>query len=263
MSRQPPATPRPSATVLVAREGAKAPEILLVRRRAGDALGDSYTFPGGVIDPDEPASRPVCAGLSAARANAILGVDNGLDYYSAAIRELFEETGVLLARDNEGRWPADVDAYGAARTAVDRGELPWPEFLRREGLCMAVDALHYFAWWQTPVVSPKRWTTRFFAAALPPGPVAMHDGKELTDSRWLTARQALALGRAGELALPQPTRRNLDLIAELGSVAALLDWAGRRHLAGIKRICPVQVFVDGRELYPIPGDPHYPEESAR
>ena len=259
MSGRSPPTPRPSATVVVLRAGEERPEILLVRRRAGDAFGESYTFPGGVIDPDEPDSRPVCSGLPEDEANAILGVDNALDYYSAAIRELFEETGILLARDDDGHWPADIEAYTDERIAVDMGKLPWPAFLRNAGLCMAVDALYYFAWWQTPVVAPKRWTTRFFAAALPPGQEARHDGRELTDSRWLTARAAIELDKAGDIVLPQPTRRNLGLLADFETVHDALEWAGRRHRSGIEKICPIQVFVDGEELYPIPGDAHYPE----
>jgi len=255
-----PATPKPSATVAMVRQGADAPEILLVRRRAGDAFGNAYTFPGGVVDHDERYAHFLCDGRSPEDAEQILQIEDGLDYYSAAIRELFEETGILLARDADGNWPADVGAFAEQRVAVDRCELPWPEFLRNEGLCMAADALHYFAWWVTPVNSPKRWSARFFVAELPPGQDAEHDGKELTDSRWLTATDALALYRAGKLKLPQPTRRNLGLMAPYATVEALLAWARARHLSGIPRICPVQVFVDGEELYPIPGDPHWPQQ---
>ena len=257
-----PATPKPSATVVIVRDGDTAPEILLVRRRAGDAFGNSYTFPGGVVDHDERNAHIVCDGRSDEEADAVLGVRDGLDYYSAAIRELFEETGILIARDNDGNWPTDAGAFAEQRVAVDRCEIAWPDFLRNHGLCMAGDALHYFAWWITPVASPKRWTTRFFVAELPPGQDAEIDGKELTDSRWLKAEDALSLYHAGELKLPQPTRRNLELIREFTSVDALIDWARSRHQAGIDSICPIQVFVDGREMYPIPGDPHYPESGA-
>ena len=258
-----PASPRPSATIVMVRDSDVGPEVLLVKRRAGYAFGNAYAFPGGVIDPDESAARPVCAGMSEDDANSALGVENGLDYYSAVIRELFEETGILLARDADGNWPAEVSAFSEQRSAVDHGELAWPKFLRDAGLCMAVDALHYFAWWITPVVSPTRWTTRFFIAALPPGQVAEHDGKEVTDSRWLKPKDALALRLAGEIKMPQPTRRNLDLLADFETVDAILQWAGSRQSSGIASICPVQVFVDGQELYPIPGDEHYPAaESA-
>lgn len=261
MTQPAPATPRPSATIVMVRASDAGPEVLLVKRRAGDAFGNAYTFPGGVIDPDESDARPVCSGLSEEEANAILGVDHGLDYYTAVIRELFEETGILLVRDADDHWPANVSEFAGQRVAVDRCELAWSDFLRSEGFCMAVDALHYFAWWITPVNSPKRWTTRFFAAELPPGQAAEHDGKELTDSRWLTPKHALALRLAGDIKLPQPTRRNLDLMKDFETVDELLAWAQSRQLSEIPGICPVQVFVDGKELYPIPGDRHYPEAS--
>ena len=262
MNRSGPVTPKPSSTVVVVRPAEGKPEILLVRRRAGDAFGESYTFPGGVVDPDETAAHAVCSGLSADDANRILGVPNGLDFFSAAIRELFEETGILLARTIDGSWPEDPSKFADQRIAVDRCELPWAEFLREEDLCMAVDTLHYFAWWITPVVAPKRWTTRFFVAALPPGQDAEHDGREVTDSRWMTADDALRHYRAGDLELPQPTWRNLTLLKDFDSVEPLLEWAAGQHEAGIDHICPVQIFVDGEELYPIPGDPEYPESAA-
>lgn len=261
MTESAPAVPRPSATIVIVRDSDAGPEVLLVKRRAGDAFGNAYTFPGGVIDPDESDARPVCAGLTEEQANSILGVDHGLDYYTAVIRELFEETGILLVRDADGNWPADANAFAEQRVAVDRCELAWSDFLRSEGFCMAVDALHYFAWWITPVNSPKRWTTRFFAAELPPGQDAKHDGKELTDSRWLTPTAALELRLAGEIKLPQPTRRNLGLMKDFETADDLLGWASARHLENITSICPVQVFVEGVELYPIPGDEHYPESA--
>ena len=254
-----PATPIASATIVIVRESPGGPEVLLVKRRAGDAFGNAYTFPGGVIDPEEAAGRPVCNGLSEDDSNSILGVDNGLDYYTAVIRELFEETGILLARDSDGNWPDNVACYAEQRMAVDRCELAWPDFLRSEGFCMPVDVLHYFAWWITPVNSPKRWTTRFFATALPPGQNAKHDCKELTDSGWLRPKDALQSGLDGQIKLPQPTRRNLDLMKDFESVDELLEWAAGQHRTGITSICPVQVFVDGKEMYPIPGDQHYPE----
>ena len=112
-SSHPPA--RPSATIVVAREGQSAAEILLVRRRAGDAFGDSYAFPGGVVDHDESGAHIFCAGRSAEEADAILDVADGLDYYSAAIRELFEETGQILGK--QAAWPDPVpDGWQAFAT---------------------------------------------------------------------------------------------------------------------------------------------------
>ena len=252
-----PVAPRPSATIVVARESGAGPEVLLVLRRAGDAFGDSYAFPGGVVDHDESNAHIVCAGRSAADADAILGIENALDYYSAAVRELFEETGVLLARNAESNWASSQPAGSEERHAVDTGNLAWPAFLRRRGLCVASDALHYFAFWETPKIQPKRWQTRFFIAALPPGQVAEHDGREVTDCRWLRPEDAVALGRSRELEMPFPTVRTLLELQSLDSVAALAIWSAQRHERGIVKIRPAMATVDGKTLILVPGDPGY------
>lgn len=225
---------RPSATIVVLREGPQAPEILMVKRRAGDAFGDSYAFPGGVIDADESRAQSQGMGLSSDAANTLLSVDdNGLDYFCAAIRELFEETGVLLAKETSGCWSGCDDRIETLRRKVDDGSLPWSEFLQQQSLAMAFDALHYFCYWQTPLWRPKRWTTRFFAAEMPAGQNACHDGSELTDSRWLQSKDALALNESGEIELPQPTTQTLLSIREMTSIAEIFAWAKGQQATGI------------------------------
>ena len=108
-----PAPAKPSSTIVLLRECDSRPVLLMVKRRAGDAFGDSYAFPGGVVDHDESAARPYCFGLSQEDADRILDVPHdGLDYYSAGIRELFEETGVLLAHDDSGVWACGESLSG-------------------------------------------------------------------------------------------------------------------------------------------------------
>ena len=253
----------PSATVVVARQGASGPELLMVRRRAGDAFGDSYAFPGGVLDHDESASHAFCEGSSEAATNERLRVDDGgLDYYVAAIRELFEETGILLARDTDGNWVSDYDddrTMQEQRKRVDRGEMRWSQFLKQRGLVMACDALHYFAHWETPVKRPKRWSARFFLAELPPGQDATHDGTELTDCRWLSAAQVLANAREGNMELPYPTTRTLEWLAAHDSVASLKAWADSRVSDGIDKVRPMWITTDGKPRWVIPGDTDYPD----
>ena len=90
-------TPKPSSTVVLIRDSDNGPEILFVRRRAGDAFGEAYTFPGGVLDDNEADAEQFCTGIDSAEANAVLGTESGgLDYFSAVVRELYEETGLLL-----------------------------------------------------------------------------------------------------------------------------------------------------------------------
>jgi len=255
----------PSATIVLVREAESEPEILMVRRRAGDAFGDSYAFPGGVVDADESNAHSYCHGLTAERANEKLSVvSGGLDYYSAAVRELFEETGILLARDPSGNWAFANESGSASllrelRGQLDSGSLPWAELLRTYDLCIACDALRYFSFWETPVRLPKRWAARFFLAQLPPGQDAEHDGKELIDSCWMTAMEVLASGEEGGMKLPFPTVVNLRNIAEHRTVDALLGWASAQAVAGVAKIRPVILNDKKQVRFLIPGDDDYPE----
>ncbi len=250
-----PVPAKPSATIVMLRKSSSCPELLLVRRRAGDAFGDSYAFPGGVVDDDEPAAHAFSRGITADEANTLLNISQGaLDYYTAAIRELFEETGILLVRDSAGDWVCGSPELRALRRNVDQGVLSWSDFLRQQGLNMASDALHYFAHWETPLNLPKRWSTRFFLAELPSGQVATHDGSEVTDSRWIPAAEALSLGRDGGMTLPYPTVKTLESLAKFTTLGEMLDWAKDRASHGIEKILPERVMSDGRSKYVIPGD---------
>ncbi len=241
------------------RESPRGPELLMVRRRAGDAFGDNYAFPGGILDADEFLARGHCAGIDNDAANALLNLpEGGLDYFSAAIRELFEETGVLLARQGDD-WVADSPLMQKLRNRVDKVTLAWPEFLRDQDLQMAGDAVHYFAHWETPLNRPKRWSTRFFLAQLPAGQNASHDGSELTEIKWLTATEALSAGRSGSMKLPFPTIKNLQALAEFTTVDALVEWARQESRDGVEKIRPVEISGDGKHRFAIPGDRDYPK----
>lgn len=232
-----PAPALPSATVVVLRDSDRGPEILMVKRRAGDAFGNRYTFPGGVVDDDESRSHDFCEGISADAANATLNVDDGgLDYYSAAIRELFEETGVLLARDDNGQWLTDEKRIQSLRDELNSGETSWSELLQHRELRVACDTLHYFSFWVTPLVMPKRWSARFFLVEAPPCHDAHHDGVELTDSCWLTAAEALASRKDGGMKIPYPTRKTLQQLRDFDSVISLQDWARLRCAEGVEEI---------------------------
>ena len=206
----------------------------MVKRRAGDAFGDSYAFPGGVVDHDESAAEPYCIGLSQEEANATLDVaHDGLDYYSAGIRELFEETGVLLAQDDSGVWACGDSLSGELRAKVDKGLLPWSQFLEQRSLSIVCNALQYFAHWETPLDLPKRWSTRFFAAKMPGGQNACHDGIETTDSRWMTATDSLTEAAAGKIQVPYPTIKTLEKIQHCNSIDELYGWIREQQSSGI------------------------------
>jgi 8-oxo-dGTP pyrophosphatase MutT (NUDIX family) len=226
----------------------------MVRRHEGSSFGDAYAFPGGVVDPEDREVHEFCGGLSARVANSRLGVKEfGLDYYSAAVRELFEESGVLLA-DLAG---LDED-LNAVRDALNNNALSWAEFVTRNALPLHCDQLHYISHWVTPPTLEKRYTTRFFLAALPAGQEALHCGGELTDSCWITAGDMLAAGRRGDAKLHYPTEKTLESIARHKTYEALLDWAKECIQWGITSMIPEVIMRDGKKEIVLPGDRDYP-----
>ncbi len=233
------AAARPSSTVVLLRDSGAAPEVLMVQRHAASAFGAAYAFPGGVVEADDRAVHAQCAGLSAEAADALLGVEHGLDYFSSAVRELFEETGVLLARFDRLTTPLE-----ALRNRLNDGSLSWRDFVVQNDVTLLCDALDYFSYWVTPDAIPKRFSTRFFVAELPDGQQALHCGGELTDSVWMTADDVLRAGEAGKMLLHFPTSRTLGDIAAHDSIASIRSWCSSRQRQGIPRIHPS--MVDGR-----------------
>lgn len=248
----------PSATIAVVRPGTAAPEVLMVRRRAGDAFGDSYTFPGGVLDDDESDAINFCSGLASADADAQLGVaEGGLHFYSAAVRELFEETGILLAT------PAEKPALDIMRAELERGERTWTGLLGHYCLNIPCDSMHYFGHWETPLTLKKRWSARFFLAELPDGQDARHDGSEVVDSRWLIPADVIGEAEAGRMKVPFPTLTNLRDLAAHGSLDELIEWGRARARERIPIIRPVILKDGGCGIrFVIPGDPDYPESGG-
>ena len=244
------AVARPSSTVVLVRESGDTPELLLMRRHEQSAFGGAYAFPGGVLENADALVEDRCTGMTPDEADGLLGVDHGLAYFSAAIRELFEESGVLLATAS-GR---GVD-FVAARDALNAGSLDWRSFVVDNDVQLHCDALHYFSFWITPKALPRRFSTRFFLAAMPGDQDAEHCGGELTDSCWLSADDALAAYREGEISLHFPTMRTLEALAPQGTLGELLAWAAARTRAGVPCIFPeiekrrgeARVIVAGRD----------------
>ncbi len=245
---------RPSSTVVIARAAAAEPEIFMVRRHESSPFGDAHAFPGGVVDPGDSSVHEFCTGLSADDADSRLGVKSGgLDYYSAAVRELFEETGVLLADIAS----LDEDLV-SVRDALNDGSEGWAEFVTRTKLQLHCGELHYFSHWITPPKLDKRYTTRFFLAELPSGQDALHCGGELTESCWSTAADILTAGRSGEIKLHYPTVKSLESIARHKTLDSLLDWAKACVEWGVTSMVPEVITRDGRQEIVLPGDRDYP-----
>jgi 8-oxo-dGTP pyrophosphatase MutT (NUDIX family) len=256
------AEPRPSSTVMLVRDGTAAPEILMLKRHVNSAFGDVYVFPGGVVDPCDTKVHDCCDSPCAEVANSMLGTPDALSFFSAAIRELFEETGVLLAGPTwveaaqTGIAPEDIER---ARHQLIQGEISWDCFVRERNLTLGSQALHYFAHWVTPEGEPKRFSTRFFVAAIPAEQKASHDGFELTDSCWKTASDVLAAQRSGRMRLVYATWSTVTDIAKLGTVDDIVAWADDRRRSGVAQVLPAIVDVDGEDKVVMPGDPLYPK----
>jgi 8-oxo-dGTP pyrophosphatase MutT (NUDIX family) len=221
-----------------------------MQRHERSAFGGAHAFPGGVLESSDSRVCDHCVGVSASEADTLLGIDGGLAYFSAGVRELFEETGVLLAAVGRG----EVD-LPAARSALNDGSLDWQAFVNENELQLDCGALHYFSFWITPEALPRRFSTRFFLAAMPDDQDAAHCGGELTDSCWLSAEDALAASHDGSITLHFPTIRTLEALARHRSLGDLLDWAVACGRAGVPCIFPeiakrggeARVIVAGRD----------------
>jgi len=259
--KPPPAVPSPAATLVLLRDGPGGGcETLLIRRheKSRFAAGD-FVFPGGRIErEDAPADTARwCRGLDDAEAALRLGLDGGgaLAYWVGAIREAFEEVGVLVACDGAGR-PARLDGARLAerRQACQRNHRAFWTMLREEGFALPVGRLVYFAHWVTPEERPIRFDTRFFAAEMPAGQDAEPDAHEITAVRWLTPAEALAARARGEISLRLPTATNLGLIDGAPSAAAALARLGDRDVSMIR---PRMVTEAGAQRTLLPGNPGY------
>jgi glyoxylase-like metal-dependent hydrolase (beta-lactamase superfamily II)/8-oxo-dGTP pyrophosphatase MutT (NUDIX family) len=226
-----PAVPRPAATLVLARDGDAGVEVLMLKRTQGAAFArGAYVFPGGAIDPADSGAAMLacCAGLDDAAASACLGVPTGgLGAWVAAIRECFEEAGVLLAYGADGRLVApDGGANGSAladaRRAVLESAASFDDFIVRAGWKLAADRLVYLGRWVTQQNRPRRFDAHFFVAAAPEGQLASFDGFETVDQAWVRPADALARHGEGEIELLYPTIKTLQSLTGFASVAALL-----------------------------------------
>lgn len=219
--------PRPSATLVVVRESPAGPEVLLLRRaERGDLNSGAWVFPGGLVDEADHGSAGCCSGVDEAAANATLGLPSGgLAFYVAAVRECFEECGLLFAREAGGLpvAPQRLARLDAWRGPLHRGEAGLPALCAEHGLSLALDELVYCAHWLTPVGIPKRYDTRFFVAAAPALQSAVPDAAETVEHRWLRPADVLADRAAYKMLTP--TVKTLEMIAAHGSAAGFLAWA--------------------------------------
>jgi 8-oxo-dGTP pyrophosphatase MutT (NUDIX family) len=261
--KPPPAIPSPAATLVLLRDRpGGGVECLLMRRhlKSKFAAGD-FVFPGGKIEADDNPDDAArwCRGLDVKDAARRLDLEGAprtaLGFWIGAIRETFEEAGLLLAVTADGG-EVDVTAtrFVEYRHACQTDNRAFWSMLRAERLRLATDRLVYFAHWITPEEQPLRFDTRFFAAPAPAGQHASGDEHEMTDLKWLTPREAVAAQERGEISLRNPTVKNLLLFDGAADTTGALARLRDRPVTTIRP----RVVMDGdRRTILMPGDPGY------
>ncbi len=234
---------RPAATIIVVREAAQSFEIFMLKRtsRASFASG-MYVFPGGRVDGDDhlhmyDAFRHGPTDRQQAQV-AALG-DEWRGYWIAAIRETFEEAGLLLAYRNGSMVSfddaADRRRFAGYRAPLHKGDVSLLDICRDETLQLAVDHVHFYNRFVTPLGRPRRFDTRFFIAAAPESQVGRHDEKETVDSIWITPAEALQRNRDKEFDLMNVTRMQLEWLSAYDNKQAVLDMALQKKDFSVRR----------------------------
>ena len=244
-----PAEIKPAATILLLRDE-PAFEVLMVKRHHQiDFASGALVFPGGKShagDHDE------------AWAEHVLGwVDHDAEQRGlriAAIREVFEEAGILLAKRRNGEPIGGEACPMDVRQAVDAGATPFLDVVRGLDAQLDLAALTVFARWITPAVVAKRFDTWFYLVKAPDDQLAACDGRETVDAEWIRPAEALRLGEAGERTVIFPTRMNLKLLAEAGHAEDAVARARARRLVTVQ---PQVQERGGRRVLVLPPDAGY------
>ena len=234
------AVPRDAATVVVVRDiGAGLEVLLLQRAERGDHNSGAWVFPGGLVDPGDHQPAPLATGLDDAQASGRLGLERGgLAFWLAAIRECFEESGILFAVDAQGEFVSLEGESGAQLAALrhelKEGRCTLADICNRFSLRLVPERLHYIGHWLTPAGRAKRFDTRFFLAIAPHRQTAMHDAGETLDHVWISAAEALSPSNARRLMTP--TRAMLQTVLPFADAQALAAWAASPR--DVQRVLP-------------------------
>ena len=246
---------RPASTVVLLRP-AEPFEVFLVRRSDSIAfMGGAHVFPGGRVDATDRLDdiEATSDGMTAAVARmSDVPADVAVAHHVAALRELFEEAGVLLARPLTARSTSQLERH---RRELLAGTVAFADIIRAERLRLALDELAYFAHWVTPEIETRRFDTRFFIARAPDGQTPVHDEGETSHSEWLAPLAAIEQCRSGMISLPPPTWTTLSMLSRFGSIEEVLTWARTKP---IPRVQPRFERRGDQTLLFYPGDPMYP-----
>ena len=219
---------RAASSIILVRDGQpEPPAIFLVQRsKSSRFMGGQYVFPGGACDDTDhdPTLVARCRGMTPVEAAAILNVgpDDAIGHFVAAVRETFEEAGVLFAVTKSGDAVAADDVLGARE---ELGRTSLASILLSRDWYVDLGALRYYSHWITPTIEPRRFSARFFIAEVPPGQVAEVDHVEAVDACWMTPEEALQAYEVQQIGLPPPQLYTLSDLSHFRSMGAIIDHA--------------------------------------
>ncbi|HWB66172.1 MAG TPA: NUDIX hydrolase [Mycobacteriales bacterium] len=263
-----PAAPRHAATVVLLRDGGTGPEVYMLRRMASMAFAaGAFVFPGGSVDVrDEDFPDAMWVGPAPYEWAATLAASDdriARALVCAAVRETFEESGVLLAGAHANEVVADTsgDDWETDRLALIDRSLSLAEMLTRRGLLLRADLLHAWAHWITPEIEPRRFDTRFFVAELPSGQRTRDVGGEADHVTWIRPADAIAANDRGEITMLPPTIATLTDLAALSSTSDVVAAAREREVV---TVLPKVVLGDNDQVrFLLPHDEGYDTAGAR
>ncbi len=249
MSEKPTVAIRPASTILLVRDDPSFEVLMVKRHHQIDFASGALVFPGGKTHEGDhdPAWADWCVAWEAVEADQ-------RPLRICAIREAYEETGIILGRYENGELFHGDDWAASVRGEVDRGELPFMDVVRRLGLRLDLSILTVFARWITPDMMPKRFDTWFYVATATDEQLASCDGRETVDAEWIPPLEALRLAQTGERTIIFPTRMNLQLLGEASSAADATARAAGRTLV---TVLPVVEQREGGGVLVIPPEAGY------
>ena len=253
--------PRPAATVVLLRDGGEGCEVLMLRRhgRSGFAA-NAWVFPGGAVDPaDRVLTSDRYRGIEPQQLRKRFGdpAEDVLGFHVAAVRETFEEAGILIASGDVPR--ADIERVRARLGSRDSAADAFAVFLNEYGLVLDLGALTYLSRWITPRMEGRRFHTAFFVATAPAHQVAQHDAVETTAKKWVRPDAALSAYRSGDMAMMRPTRTTLRWLADYDTAAQAASAAAAQTT--IPWLLPHFEEDDAGNVRVLqPSDPGFPHE---
>ncbi|MCZ6504164.1 MAG: NUDIX hydrolase [Gammaproteobacteria bacterium] len=251
---------RPAATVMLIDDRPDLQVFMMERHANTIFAGGMWVFPGGSVDATDDSAefQAISIHRSDAEASRLMGLQvGGLAYYIAAIREAFEEAGILLALQKDTLQPLDLSnpdvekRFQQHRDDINDSNRNFIEIIKDENLIMDAGEMHYIARWITPAGPPRRFDARFFIARIPTNQTPIHDDGELVHSKWISPKEILRRVEAEEMVLMSPTLRMVKNLALFDSARQVIESAAANQIDELARVLP------GTRVVVMPGEEGY------